>query len=99
MACKDPVPVRKTDDFIKSVTAHPVIALIGEDKEGEENEKYAGRAMMFSCLSCGAGLKADGTDRVVACRYCNTDNFLPEELWRRLHPVPKPKIFYMLTEY
>ena len=29
--------------------------------------------------------------------YCNNNNFLPQELWRRLHPVSKPKLFFMLA--
>jgi hypothetical protein len=26
-------------------------------------------------------------ERVIECRYCTTSVFLPDELWRRLHPA------------
>lgn len=97
--CNEQISIRKADDLIYSIVDHPVIALIGEDSDKKIEKNYTGKAMMFACMSCGAGLKADGNNRVVECQYCNTDNFLPEELWRRMHPIPKPEIFYMLAEY
>ena len=55
-------------------------------------------AMMTPCMSCGAGLKVDGTSRTVECTYCNTSNFLPDGLWLRLHPKQQREWFRLIVE-
>ena len=90
--------IRKPDDFVSSLTENNIVALLGEEENNVENNS-TGKVMMFSCLSCGAGLKVDGKSRTVDCSYCNTENFLPEELWRRFNPVPKAGVVFMLMEY
>jgi DNA-directed RNA polymerase subunit RPC12/RpoP len=47
------------------------------------------QALVTACMQCGAGLKVDGTSRVVECRYCNESNFLSDALWLRMHPALK----------
>jgi DNA-directed RNA polymerase subunit RPC12/RpoP len=97
--CNNASLIRKPDEFVSSLFSFPVHAIIGEDPEQKPDEEYKGKLMMFACLQCGAGLKVDGSSRVVACTYCNTDNFLPEDLWRRLHPVVKPVVFFIVADY
>lgn len=42
----------------------------------------------MACPQCNAGLRITAEDgRTVGCRFCGTDVFLPDELWRHLHPV------------
>jgi hypothetical protein len=44
----------------------------------------------FTCPDCGANLKiGPESPRVVDCQYCKADLYLPDPLWRALHPVKK----------
>ena len=56
----------------------------------------ANRPVMIACMQCGAGLKVTGdTPRITTCEYCSTDFYLPDLLWRRLHPVKKRIPWYV----
>jgi hypothetical protein len=42
----------------------------------------------MACPSCGGGLTITAeSERTTACQYCQASVFLPDELWKRLHPV------------
>jgi len=43
--------------------------------------------IVFSCPKCGAALTVDGTDRLVLCKFCGSNVYLPDDLWLRLHPA------------
>ncbi len=46
------------------------------------------RPIAMACPKCGAGLSITSEHaRVHPCDYCKTDVFIPDELWKRLHPV------------
>ena len=47
-------------------------------------------AVHAECAHCGAGLKADGSERVVCCDHCGEQNLLSDRAWLRLHPKPPP---------
>jgi predicted RNA-binding Zn-ribbon protein involved in translation (DUF1610 family) len=47
----------------------------------------AAEPVRFPCPACGASLPVDGTKRTMGCEFCHTQAFLPDELWRRFHPV------------
>jgi hypothetical protein len=50
----------------------------------------------FACPDCGANLKVTpDAPRVLRCSYCQCDSFLPDALWRALHPVKKRTPFYV----
>ena len=50
----------------------------------------ATRPVSFTCPDCGANLKvAEDTPRILGCSFCKADLFLPDPLWRTLHPVKK----------
>jgi DNA-directed RNA polymerase subunit RPC12/RpoP len=50
----------------------------------------------FACPDCGANLKVTpDLPRVLRCTYCQSDSFLPDALWRALHPVKKRTPFYV----
>jgi hypothetical protein len=51
------------------------------------DEKQA-KPIAMACPQCGGGLMITAADeRVIECRFCTTSVFLPDELWRRLHPA------------
>jgi hypothetical protein len=48
----------------------------------------ATKPIAMPCPSCGGGLTIGvDTDRTVNCQFCSTSVFIPDELWKRLHPV------------
>ena len=71
--------------------------LLGEapDESGAPKGEHA---IMVACMSCGAGLKVDGSSRTVDCQYCNMANYLPDGLWLRLHPAPRLEWFRLVIE-
>jgi hypothetical protein len=47
-------------------------------------------AVSFACPDCGANLKVTpDAPRILRCHYCQSDSYLPDALWRALHPVKK----------
>jgi len=44
--------------------------------------------VVLACPSCKASLKVDSeTARTTMCQFCNESVYLPDDLWRVLHPV------------
>jgi uncharacterized protein YbaR (Trm112 family) len=44
--------------------------------------------VVLACPSCKASLKVDSdTARTTTCQFCNESVYLPDDLWRVLHPV------------
>ena len=40
----------------------------------------------------------DGEDRIVICEYCETNVYLPDDLWLRLHPAKKKNRWFVGME-
>lgn len=54
------------------------------------------KPVLWSCPRCGAGLDiAPETPRILTCRYCESDLYLPDPLWHALHPVKKRAPFWI----
>ena len=54
------------------------------------------RPVAMACPSCGGGLQITAASaRLLGCRYCGSDVYIPDDLWRRLHPVKKVEPFYV----
>ncbi len=48
------------------------------------------KPIWFACPRCSASLEIRvETPRILTCEYCEADLFMPDELWRSLHPVRK----------
>lgn len=46
------------------------------------------KPIAMACPQCSGGLTITKDNaRMVPCRFCGVDVYLPDELWRRLHPV------------
>lgn len=57
------------------------------------------RPVVLSCPACAGSLKVTGiSDRTVTCQYCNSDVYLPDDLWTRLHPVKTATTWYFRLE-
>ena len=48
----------------------------------------APQPIVMPCPQCGGALQLGGeAERVVKCHFCTADVYLPDDLWKRLHPV------------
>ncbi|MGO9836034.1 MAG: hypothetical protein ACLP1X_17665 [Polyangiaceae bacterium] len=85
----------KDDPSIMQIFGAPRVArsASGASKVGES----APRLVSFACPDCGANLKVtQESARVLRCAYCQQDSFLPDPLWRALHPVRKRTPFHVV---
>lgn len=84
-SCAAPVVVRAAPP---PLAAMGVAALVGEDRVqlAGPDAPSAGEAVPIACATCGGGLRVDGTQRLVHCPFCRGSQYLPDDLWRRLHP-------------
>ena len=73
-----------------------VSQVIGGDREEAdgkpgvdlEQKEETSRPVVLSCPNCGGGLKVTSdSQRLIPCEHCNSDVYLPDGVWRRLHPV------------
>jgi hypothetical protein len=69
-------------------------------REGESDDAtpdpVALKPIVMSCLHCGGKLEiTTETERIVACEFCDTDHYLPDDLWRRMHPIKKRTPWYV----
>ena len=55
--------------------------------ELEDSEPVISGGIALTCPQCNGSLIIDGKDRLVPCKYCGVNVYLPDDLWLRLHPV------------
>ena len=72
-----------------------VVRVHGEAPGGDPSRTPSANPLAFGCLNCGARLRIDGTQRVVACEFCKESSFLPDALWLRMHPSLKRQWFVL----
>ena len=57
----------------------------------------APKPVLMNCLNCGAKLEIDSVaERITSCGYCEADHYLPEDVWRRLHPMQRRVPWYLV---
>lgn len=69
-----------------------VVQFFGAEREAtgtsESVSSESVKPVTFACPDCNGNLKITAEhERTVTCEYCSSDCFLPDGLWRRLHPV------------
>ena len=66
------------------------------EKENGNNEIVDIRPVEIKCISCAANLLiSEEAPRLCACKYCNTEQYLPDTIWEKLHPVKTRKFWYI----
>ncbi|HAX50234.1 MAG TPA: hypothetical protein DCX92_14725, partial [Bacteroidetes bacterium] len=101
--CSTEIFVRKSDELIAENFSN-VKYLLGEDDDQLRKNPEPGKLptsakpVLFTCPSCAGNLEIDGTDRMVSCKFCDSQIYLPDDLWLRLHPVKEVSRWYMLVD-
>lgn len=101
--CSSKTFVRKTDVILAAVYSS-VKYLVGEDddmlKVNPAKSKLPAslKPVLFTCPSCAGNLEIDGTDRMVSCKFCDSQIYLPDDLWLRLHPVKEVTRWYLVID-
>lgn len=101
--CSNMIFIRKPSEMVSKMFSS-VKYLIGEDDDllsvNKSNEKLPSSAkpVLFTCPSCAGNLKIDGSDRMVTCQFCDSQIYLPDDLWFRLHPPKTVERWYMMVE-
>ncbi len=87
--CGTKIPVAPAPEWLKKV--YPPVrilanALLVQPGDGEEKSAVSG-PVAFTCPQCGGALMVDGKERMMPCKYCGVNVYLPDDLWLRLHPA------------
>ncbi len=101
--CSNEIFVRKPSELVAECFPQ-VQFLAGEDEDqlviNQESGKLPATAkpILFTCPSCAGNLEVDGTDRMISCKFCNSQIYLPDDLWFRLHPAKEVDRWYMVLD-
>jgi pyruvate/2-oxoglutarate dehydrogenase complex dihydrolipoamide acyltransferase (E2) component len=73
-----------------------LVFLLAETSADATRAVEAAKPVVFNCPSCTASLKIDGEKRIVSCKFCDSEVYLPEDLWRHLHPSSRRGRWWLL---
>ena len=100
--CGNALFVRKPSELV--TTCFPAVKyMVGEDENLLSQNKAgaalpaASKPVLFNCPSCNGNLQVTGADRMVDCKFCGSQIYLPDDLWFRLHPVKSVERWFMLV--
>jgi hypothetical protein len=103
LKCSHEIFIRKPVEFISK--AFPLIKyLVGEDADlisehpTTEPLPQSVKPVLFTCPSCGGNLEIDGKNRMLTCKFCSSQIYLPDDLWFRLHPSKEVQRWYVLYD-
>jgi DNA-directed RNA polymerase subunit RPC12/RpoP len=93
--CGEAHSARKPPEWALGVFPDAVFVL-GEvtGETGPESPK----PVVFKCPSCLAALEIAGRQRIVRCKYCESDVYLPDDLWLHFNPASKRARWWLLFE-
>jgi hypothetical protein len=56
------------------------------------------KPVIFKCPSCLAALEIVGEKRIVRCKFCESDVYLPDDLWLHFNPASKRARWWLLFQ-
>jgi predicted RNA-binding Zn-ribbon protein involved in translation (DUF1610 family) len=91
--CGEPHSARRPPEWAKELIEDSVF-VFGEvtGEPGPEGPK----PVIFKCPSCLASLEIIGEKRIVRCKYCESDVYLPDDLWLHFNPAAKRAFWWIL---
>ncbi len=96
-SCGKSLPVRVPPPWFNGVCSDPRL-LVAETLEAFRAEADTDDdAITIFCMSCGSSLEISGDSRTVICTYCQSENFIPDPIWLRLHPAATKAPWYVVA--
>jgi hypothetical protein len=98
--CGQSIATFPTPDWLRNVVPSAV-QLFGAAREDvpdppDVESPGATKPVLFGCPRCGAGLDVSiDAPRILNCKYCDSDLYIPDALWYALHPVKKRTPFWV----
>ena len=100
VACGDPASTMPPPPRLKSAV-RTLAQIFLTDPRGVAAKQQLGVAngaapVIMQCPGCGAPLRVTAeSPRTVRCDHCRVDVYLPDDLWRRLHPAKTVREWYV----
>ncbi len=99
--CGHKMPMRPADGDVKDF--HPKAIAVINDSEGiDAGIKTAddkSSTVVIKCMTCGAGLEITSkAKRTVKCQFCDNENYLPDNIWQKLHPHKDVEPFFVILD-
>jgi hypothetical protein len=104
VSCGDPASAYPAPEWLRGVVPNATEIYSTEPGAGPaaargvvaEAREDAPKPVVMTCPQCGGALKITAeTERTTTCHFCRTDVYLPDDLWRRLHPAKVVRAFYV----
>lgn len=90
--CGNEIYLRPATELLTSILPEAKL-LVGENENmlmqlsGKSLKPDSSKPVIYSCPSCAGSLKIDGSSRLVICEFCQSNVYLPDDLWFLMHPV------------
>jgi hypothetical protein len=110
VGCGDPGSTYPAPDWLRSLVP-TAVQIISTDRGGAAEAGLVSAAglaaaptqasapVVMSCPQCGGPLRiTDDMARLAPCTHCHAEVYLPDELWRRLHPAKVSRLWYVRFE-
>ncbi len=110
VGCGDPGSTYPAPDWLRSLVP-TAVQIVSTDRGGAAEAglvaaggvaaapTQASTPVVMSCPQCGGPLRiTDDMARLVPCTHCHAEVYLPDELWRRLHPAKVSRLWYVRFE-
>lgn len=66
---------------------------------GLEIDENSAKPIVMSCPQCAGALSVSArSERIMECGYCNSEVYVPDAVWTRLHPVKKTEEWFVCFE-
>ena len=101
--CSNTIFIRKPTEAITVILPRiKYLACEDEDlisgKQSNDKLPESSQPVLFTCPSCAGNLEIDGSDRMITCKFCSSQIYLPDDLWFRLHPSESVQRWYILYD-
>lgn len=103
-ACGDPASTHPTPDWLRKrlpaavqvVRTDVVVPSGGAGAVAVQTAEETPQPVVMACPQCAGSLSVGvESERLHRCQYCGAEVYLPDAVWRRLHPVKKVQEFFV----
>lgn len=102
--CGDPASTHPMPDWLRQrvpaavqvVRTDVVAPSAGDGAVAVQPTEEAPQPLVMACPQCAGSLSIGvESERLYSCQFCGSDVYLPDAVWRRLHPVKKVREFFV----